>query len=518
MSIDNFKGKYAYLSNFWNCEVEYEGDLYPSSEHAFVAAKTTDNNIRKKIISIDTPSKVKAFGRKIKLREDWEDVKIEEMYIIVKNKFERNPELLKKLIDTGGTLLVEGNTWKDTFWGQCPIGNGQNHLGKILMRVREELKEENEKCDAACSCDTDTDFDPSDLIKKCIDDARKCNQYETSINIIDTSYRYGFHCQKHPSMLKTILRITRETPLNAMQIYISSPKSKFPPKFDYDDLLAARNEIIRSGIDVVIHGCLLYNLAGTVKGIADANYHQALASTLQGLIAELDFGVMLGAIGVVVHPGARDKKFDKPTSGLQCISKSIETALTRKTDESEKIAKILGITQAEVIKRRKIILENAAGEGNKCCSTLEEINEVIIGVDKKLRGQVMVCVDTQHSYARGLFDWGLKGEIDRFYKEFDEIIGLKYLQVLHFNDSMESDKKASNAPFGGRKDRHQQLSEGYVFSGERIGCIIDFMLKAREKNIIVIGEPPVSGMNDWILVCSLLENTEYPLVKVITAS
>jgi endonuclease IV len=193
--------------------------------------------------------------------------------------------------------------------------------------------------------------------------------------------------------------------------------------------------------------------------------------------------------------------------------------LTRKTDESEKIAKILGITQADVIKRRKIILENAAGEGRKLCSTLEEINEVIQGVDKKLRGQVSVCIDSQHAYARGLFDWGLKGEIDKFYKEFDKIIGLKYLEVLHFNDSMESDKKASNAPFGGRKDRHQQLSEGYIFgTDERMECIVEFMLKAREHKIITIGEPPVSGMDDWILVCSLLEDTEYPLMKVITAS
>jgi ribA/ribD-fused uncharacterized protein len=515
MSIDNFKGKYAYLSNFWNCEVEYDGDVYSSSEHAFVAAKTIDKNIRKKILHIDTPSKVKAFGRKIDLRKDWEDVKVEEMYIIVRNKFERNPELLKKLIDTGNALLVEGNTWKDTFWGECPIGNGKNHLGKTLMRVREELKEGDECEDNVCSCDVDIDFDPSDLIGKSIEEHDK---YETSINIIDTSYRYGFHCQKYPSVLKTILRVTRETPLNACQIYISSPKFKFSPKFDYDDLLAARNEIIRSGIHVVIHGCLLYNLAGTVKGIADANYHQALASTLQGLIAELDFSVILGAIGVVVHPGARDKNFDKPTPGLQCISKSIETALTRKTVESEKIAKILGITQEEVIKRRKIILENAAGEGNKCCSTLEEIAEVINGVDKKLRGQLGVCVDTAHLMGRGEWDVGLKGEIDRFYKEFDKIIGLKYLSVFHLNDSMISDKKANNAFFGSRKDRHQQLSKGYIFSGERIECIVDFMLKAREYEITVIGEPPCSGMEDWILVSSLLEDTEYPLVKVITAS
>lgn len=358
-----------------------------------------------------------------------------------------------------------------------------------------------------CSCDSGIDI--ADLV---------INDYKegTQLNIIDTSYRYGFHVTKFPSMLKTILRVTRETPLCAMQVYISSPKSKIPPKFDYQDLMATRKEMIRSGIYVVIHGCLLYNLAGTVKGDKDSNYHQALASTLQGLVAELDFGVMLDA-GIVVHPGARDKKFVTPDTGLERISKCINIALTRKTDESLKISKLLGITQAEVIKRRRIILENAAGEGNKLCSTFEEIAEVIKGVDKELRSQVKVCIDTAHIHGRGQYDLGVKGQIDKMYKDFKKIVGMEYLELFHFNDSMISDKKANDAPLGSRKDRHQQLGEGYIFgTDDRVDCITDFMLKARENGIAMIGEPPVSGMKDWVVVCGLLENTKYPLVEVIS--
>lgn len=360
-----------------------------------------------------------------------------------------------------------------------------------------------------CSCDGGIDL--GELIEKYREECEK----RSSINIIDTSYRYGFHVTKHPSMLKTILRVTRETPLCAMQVYISSPKSKYPPKFDYTDLMATREEMLRSGIYVVIHGCLLYNLAGTVKGETDSNYHQSLASTIQGLVAELDFGVMLNA-GVVVHPGARDKKFTKPTSGLRCISQHINIALTKKTTESAKIAELLGITQEEVIKRRKIILENAAGEGNKLCSTLEEIKDVIDGVDQKLRNQVKVCFDTAHGFGRGIYDFGIKGEINKFYKDFEKIVGLKYLELFHFNDSMISDKKANDAPFGSRKDRHQQLGEGYMFgSDERYNYIKKFMLKAKEKGIAIIGEPPTSGMIDWATVCGLLDDSKYPLVTVI---
>jgi endonuclease IV len=355
-----------------------------------------------------------------------------------------------------------------------------------------------------CSCDTDIkifNFEPQNS--------------KSVISIVDADYQYGFHCTKFPSMLKTVLRVTRSTPLCAMQIYISSPKSKSPPKFDYDDLMAARKEILESGIYIAIHGCLLYNLAGTVKGEVDTNYKYALSTTLEGLIAELDFGVIINS-GVVVHPGARDSKFDKPTSGLRCISETIEIALTRGTPEIVKIAKLLNISTKDAIKRRRIILENAAGEGNKLCSTLEEIRDVINFVDKKYRNQVKVCIDTCHIFARGIYDFGVRGDIDKFYKDFEKIIGLEYLELFHFNDSMRSEEKGKNAFFGSRKDRHQQLGKGYIFEGsDRIKSVEYFMLRAREKKIALIGEPPVSGMVDWMTVCELLQSTKLPLVKVI---
>ena len=73
------------------------------------------------------------------LRDDWEAVKIQIMYQIVYAKFSQNPLLKQKLLDTGDAYLQEGNTWYDTFWGVCN-GVGQNNLGYILMRVREELR------------------------------------------------------------------------------------------------------------------------------------------------------------------------------------------------------------------------------------------------------------------------------------------------------------------------------------------------------------------------------------------
>lgn len=137
--IDYFDGKNRFLSNFYGAEVEYEGITYKNSEAAFQAAKCADESMRVKFADLN-PSEAKSKGRRIDLRHDWEDVKFDVMYAIVKAKFTQNKELSRKLVETGDAYLEEGNTWGDKTWGTVN-GEGQNNLGKILMRVREELKE-----------------------------------------------------------------------------------------------------------------------------------------------------------------------------------------------------------------------------------------------------------------------------------------------------------------------------------------------------------------------------------------
>lgn len=138
-SIEYFDGDYNFLSNFYEHEVFYEGKLYPTNEHAFQAAKTFDENEKEKIRKSKTASRAKFLGRKVKLRDDWEDVKIQIMYDICLEKF-KNEDLKEKLLNTGDKTLIEGNTWNDDFWGKCNE-DGQNHLGKILMQIRNELRQ-----------------------------------------------------------------------------------------------------------------------------------------------------------------------------------------------------------------------------------------------------------------------------------------------------------------------------------------------------------------------------------------
>lgn len=137
MTINSFQGEYRFLSNFWPAEVVLDGETYPSVEHAYVAAKTVDLHMRKLAKDCQTAGQVKRFGRTLPLRRDWEEVKLQIMHDLVRQKFAHS-YLKEKLLATGDEELVEGNTWNDTFWGVCR-GVGENNLGKILMEVRKEL-------------------------------------------------------------------------------------------------------------------------------------------------------------------------------------------------------------------------------------------------------------------------------------------------------------------------------------------------------------------------------------------
>lgn len=131
---------YEFLSNFYEAQITYNGLTYGSAEAAFQAQKCRTEE-EKAAFTEYKPAKSKGIGQKVLLRPDWEQVKVSIMEEIVRQKFVQNPELAASLLQTGDKVLVEGNRWGDTCWGvDMRTGQGENHLGKILMKVREELK------------------------------------------------------------------------------------------------------------------------------------------------------------------------------------------------------------------------------------------------------------------------------------------------------------------------------------------------------------------------------------------
>jgi len=162
--ISRFIGEYKEFSNFEPAQVRFENITFPTVEHAYVAAKSRDPKFRRDIalMPANKAGLAKKWGRTTNLRSDWEKVKIEIMKELLLQKFAPKKPASKisivtlslhdLLLSTGDELLVEGNFWHDNFWGNCLCDKcmkieGKNHLGLLLMKVREyyQLEEEGFK-------------------------------------------------------------------------------------------------------------------------------------------------------------------------------------------------------------------------------------------------------------------------------------------------------------------------------------------------------------------------------------
>jgi len=138
-----------FLSNFYPykkggkfddvLEIEYDGLIFDCTECAYQAARTDNRELKIKISQMNPYDVVKMLkAGEIPTRPTWEEEKLAVMYDLVLQKFSKHPQLKQRLLNTGNMILEEGNHWGDVFWGICD-GVGENHLGKILMQVRDEL-------------------------------------------------------------------------------------------------------------------------------------------------------------------------------------------------------------------------------------------------------------------------------------------------------------------------------------------------------------------------------------------
>jgi ribA/ribD-fused uncharacterized protein len=144
-AITDFRKDYFFLSNFYPCQVFYNGLMFPNSEGAYMSCKNDNREDHVKLSEMKTAREAREYGQKIHIRSNWEDVKYDSMKNVLRDKFTRNLHLGIKLLETGDRQLVEGGTWHDQFWGICNCskhqGEGKNALGQILMEIRDELNE-----------------------------------------------------------------------------------------------------------------------------------------------------------------------------------------------------------------------------------------------------------------------------------------------------------------------------------------------------------------------------------------
>lgn len=134
--INNYRGYYYFLSNFYPCKFEWEGRMWRSVEHAFQAAKTSHPYTRDAIQATKTAVEARVMGHNVRpLPFDWEDRKVAIMTELLKAKFSQNPNLQNRLEKTKNKLLAE-MTINDPYWNVTPSG-GKNVLGKTLMGIRD---------------------------------------------------------------------------------------------------------------------------------------------------------------------------------------------------------------------------------------------------------------------------------------------------------------------------------------------------------------------------------------------
>lgn len=136
-----YEGEYYMFSNFSSFAVTYNGRIWMSSEHAYQAAKFDDENVIELIhqaLSAHDSKKI-AHNYKNKVRTGWDDVKVGVMEDILRAKISQHPYIREKLLETGSREIIE-DSHKDAFWGRGIDYKGRNELGKVWMRIREDLK------------------------------------------------------------------------------------------------------------------------------------------------------------------------------------------------------------------------------------------------------------------------------------------------------------------------------------------------------------------------------------------
>jgi len=137
--VKEFKNKYHFLSNFFPVKINIDGFEYKSTEHYFQSMKFTDPKIREQVRKAPTPSIAKKLAKKFRKRKDWFEISLHVMERALRVKFDIL-ELREKLIETDEMHLQEGNQWDDTYWGvDLNTGKGENHLGRLLMKIRSEI-------------------------------------------------------------------------------------------------------------------------------------------------------------------------------------------------------------------------------------------------------------------------------------------------------------------------------------------------------------------------------------------
>lgn len=137
-----YEGEHYMFSNFSAFAIKKDGEFWMTAEHLYQAEKFTDRRFRNEIQWATSAHAAKMMARihpELK-RPDWDEQKLSVMERILRLKIDQHPYVRQKLIETGDCTMVEDSP-KDSFWGRGEDWKGKNHLGRLWMKIREEIRE-----------------------------------------------------------------------------------------------------------------------------------------------------------------------------------------------------------------------------------------------------------------------------------------------------------------------------------------------------------------------------------------
>lgn len=216
---------------------------------------------------------------------------------------------------------------------------------------------------------------------------------------------------------------------------------------------------------LVYHGKYIYNFC-----------RENSENQIESLCHELTLGQQLGC-DIVVHQGKNilTEKMSKVTAINNYVSG---------------ISRVIELSPH--LDNEKILLENSAGQGTEMGSTLRELAYIFNQFDESSKEHIGICLDTCHAFVSGMVDFRKKDSVQVFLNEFDTLIGLDNLRLIHLNDS--------NIKFGGKRDVHGDIDVGHITNPSLGGSDEGLKLlvtTAKEREIPMVFETPCAPPNQW---------------------
>jgi len=247
--------------------------------------------------------------------------------------------------------------------------------------------------------------------------------------------------------------LVEELGCNAMQVFLKSPRGRAEKPLKEEEAKEFKKYCKENGLVYTVgHASYLLNLAKKIP----ANDYQ-----VKSILSDMEKIHRLGGKGVIYHVG---KYLDLEYEEAQNLLVKNLKALLKKARKY----------------KVKLLLENLAGQKSEMGTTVEQLADIYnaLGKDK----QIEFCIDTCHAFVSG-YDFSKKTEVQKFFKKFDKLIGIKKIQCIHLNDSKK--------PFNAHVDRHANILDGEI-GKEGLKTVVNI---AKRNKIPLILETPEKVKN-----------------------